>query len=65
MDIINTQIINKLDDTLDLLLDIFDEAKILAEQSNNRDFIKIVNKLDIVKDRLVQYNLVELNSKVP
>ena len=60
----NTQIINRLDDTLDLLLDIFDEAKILAEQSNNRDFIKIVNKLEIVKDRLVQHNLVELNSTI-
>ncbi len=64
MDITNRQIIDRLDDTLDLLLDIFDEAKILAEQNNNRDFIKIVNKLEIVKDRLVQYNLVELHSTI-
>ena len=52
--------VERLDNTLDLMLNILIEAQKIADQSNNKDFVRAINKLEIIKDRLINYNLAEL-----
>jgi len=56
--------IEKLDDTMGMLLDIFVELKALSDSSDSRDLRVVVNKFEVVKDRLIHNNLEELKELV-
>lgn len=56
------EVIGRLKDTVDMLCDIYMEAEELADKSDDKHFKTMVNKLEVIKDRLINHNLVELDA---
>ena len=56
------EIVDSLDDSLCLLLNIKEEAKIIAQQKYDRELNKIVNQLDIITERLINVNLIDIQT---
>ena len=51
------EVIGRLRDTVDMLCDIYMEAEEFANKSDDVNFVKIVNKLEVIKDRLQKSEL--------
>jgi len=53
-------VIERLEDTISMVCDIYNESYEKAMQSDDRNFRTTVNKLEVIKDRLVDFNIEEL-----
>ena len=53
-------LIERLEDTISMVCDIYNESYEKAMQSDDRNFRTTINKLEVVKDRLVDFNIEEL-----
>ena len=54
------EVIERLEDTISMVCDIYNESYEKAMQSDDRNFRTTVNKLEVIKDRLVDFNIEEL-----
>ena len=53
-------LIERLEDTISMVCDIYNESYEKAMQSDDRNFRTTINKLEVLKDRLVDFNIEEL-----
>ena len=51
------EVIERLEDTISMVCNIYNESYENAMQSDDRNFRITINQLEVVKDRLVDFNL--------
>lgn len=56
----NKEVAERLEDTISMICDIYNESYEKAMQSDDRNFRTAINKLEVIKDRLIDFNLEEL-----
>jgi len=54
------EVIERLEDTISMVCDIYNESYEKAMQSDDRNFRTAINKLEVIKDRLVDFNIEEM-----